>query len=108
MSSTLITSTFLVKLTMSYQLICISPDGDCVREGTFNTKDEAWKRNNDMGSRWFFYPIRVLIATTKIVDVGDEWFELMGGSSFYLPQYKNRNLSTLISDLKVWAEDNYN
>lgn len=50
-----------------YKLICISTDGDTVTEdnvfrkdGFFETVEEAWERNDDMGSRWVFYPIRVI------------------------------------------------
>ena len=52
-----------------YELICISADGEeSVTEhnifsddGTFSTVEDAWERNENMGSRWFFYPIRIVV-----------------------------------------------
>lgn len=42
---------------MSYQLICMSFDGERVTEGReFPTIKAAWNRACDMGSRWYFYP----------------------------------------------------
>lgn len=55
-----------------YQLICISPDGDTKQEGRdFTSIDYAWERNEDMGSRWVFFPMRVIAGPTgkRIVSV---------------------------------------
>ena len=55
-----------------YQLICISSDGDTKQEGRdFTSIDAAWQRNEDMGSRWFFFPMRVIAGPTgkRIVSV---------------------------------------
>lgn len=41
---------------MTYRLICMTFDGDHVREGEFDTVEQAWDRASDMGSRWYFYP----------------------------------------------------
>jgi hypothetical protein len=53
------------------QLICIAPDGEFVKEGNFDTTEDAWNRAEDMGSRWFFYPIHVVVGAKgkRIVDI---------------------------------------
>ena len=86
---------------MSYQLICLSPDGDSVTEGTFPTVDDAWSRNDNMGSRWFFYPIRVVIKTVRIVSACDAF--VLEGDIFIPQMYVGRNLSTLKKDLATFA-----
>jgi len=35
--------------------------GEYVREGTFNTKEEALNRLDNIGSRWIFYPNACII-----------------------------------------------
>lgn len=55
---------------MSIHLICISADGEFATEGrNFPSTDEAWTRYNEMGSRWFFYPIPVVTNGEKILAV---------------------------------------
>lgn len=55
------------------RLVCIAPDGEFVVEGRFETVEQAWNHSQDMGSRWFFYPIHVVVGDKlgKIVDVPD-------------------------------------
>ena len=55
------------------KLVCIAPDGEFVTEGAFQTTEDAWNRSEDMGSRWFFYPIHVVTGDKgkRIVDVPD-------------------------------------
>ena len=60
---------------MTYSLCCFSFDGDYVIEGApFRSIRDAWKRCNEMGSRWFFYPIPIVISqeSSLIVDCCDE------------------------------------
>ena len=47
-----------------YKLICMSFDGDYVTEGEFKTIDDAWKRSEVMGSRWFFYPFHFVLTSS--------------------------------------------
>ena len=47
----------------TYSLKCLAPDGERVTErNDFPTIEAAWSHANDMGSRWFFYPICVVTA----------------------------------------------
>ena len=51
---------------------CIAPDGEYVTEGRdFPDTDTAWQRVNDMGSRWFFYPIPVVTSTGPAAIIRD-------------------------------------
>lgn len=56
---------------MKYKLICMSFDGDYVTERPeFETLEAAWEYNDDMGSKWFFYPFRFVVTESgkTIVD----------------------------------------
>lgn len=88
-----------------YQLICLSIDGDYVTEGQFATVEDAWKRNDDMGSRWVFYPLRVVIKTVKIVSVGNDLYVEGIGFNYQLGDYVGRNLSTLVRDLSSYYKE---
>lgn len=49
-------------------LACVAPDGDYVTEnGIYRNTRAAWDRSNDMGSRWFFFPIHVVCTPGLIV-----------------------------------------
>jgi len=46
-----------------YQLICMSFDGDYVREDPkFETIDQSWEYSNNLGSKWFFYPFPFIVS----------------------------------------------
>jgi hypothetical protein len=51
-----------------FDLLCFTVYGEMVKEGSFYSTEDAWERNNDMGSRWVFYPIRVVARNGIIVD----------------------------------------
>jgi hypothetical protein len=45
----------------NYHLKCLATDGEMVTEGRdFDSVSQAWERANEMGSRWIFYPVRVV------------------------------------------------
>jgi hypothetical protein len=57
-----------------YQLIVMSFDGEYITEtdsfnrNGFDTVEAAWEHENDMGSKWFFYPFPfVTTASGKTV-----------------------------------------
>ena len=81
-----------------YQLVCLSTDGDKVIEGQFATTKEALNRSESMGSRWFFYPIHVVIGKAKIIDLPDV-IETDSGFIF-LKEFRGRHIKTLINFLK--------
>lgn len=43
----------------------IALDGESIREGVFPSVEAAWERNEDMGSRWFFYPMRIVTGPAR-------------------------------------------
>lgn len=50
----------------TYALRCIAPDGEIKTESNaFPSIRAAWQRADDMGSRWFFYPINVVTGPTR-------------------------------------------
>jgi len=64
---------------MKYHLICVSPDGYYVRDSSHSTVKDAWDAANDLGNKWFFYPIPIVVGEKKkrIIDVPEgmptEW-----------------------------------
>jgi hypothetical protein len=44
-----------------YKAILFSFDGDYVTDYEADTVEEVWKRVNDGGSRWYFYPFSFVI-----------------------------------------------
>lgn len=62
-----------------YTLEFYAPDGDSVREGTFNTIQEAIDRWCDIGSRWIFYPIGVVFTPGGRVAAAPDGLEFLEG-----------------------------
>ena len=54
-----------MKPSEKFTLVCLAPDGQCIREGTFETVQAAWDRSSDMGSRWFFYPVHLVTGPSR-------------------------------------------
>lgn len=59
---------------MSYQALLFHPEGDNVTDFRDRaTKQEVWNEIADMGSRWIFYPIPVIVTDggKVVVDAPD-------------------------------------
>lgn len=66
-----------------YQLRCIAPDGEYKTEGEdFPSVESAWQRADDMGSRWFFYPVNVVTGKDRIISVPHGMSQDWIGKSF--------------------------
>jgi len=76
-----------------YQLICFvnepsspgSPnfvtEHNCfATDGMFSSVEAAWERNEDMGSRWVFYPFRLIVDQEGVIAALDDCMnqELIG------------------------------
>jgi hypothetical protein len=74
-----------------FLLACISTDGKEMvvernifsEDKTFSTIEEAWERNDDMGSRWVFYPFRFVVNADEktIASVPEDFSHSYVGSS---------------------------
>ena len=55
---------------MDYQLICMSFDGEYVKDykGSFEGCNNT---SNDIGSKWFFYPFHFIIDENKMIESAD-------------------------------------
>jgi hypothetical protein len=54
-----------------YKLILMSFDGEYVTERPlFDTVDDAWEYENDLGSKWFFYPFPFVVTESGLTIVG--------------------------------------
>ncbi len=64
-----------------YKLLCFAPDGSYVTEGEFDEIAEANRRDNDLGSRWIFYPIHVIAKDGEIVMGPIDYFDGAAGQT---------------------------
>ena len=65
------------------QLICMAFDGAWVREGVFDTIEQAWERASDLGSKWYFYPFPfVLTESGKTIADSPDCMEIFNGKRF--------------------------
>ena len=66
---------------MSYNLICMSFDGEYKTEAPeFESIEATWEYANDLGSKWFFYPFCfVTTASGKTIAAAPELLERFTG-----------------------------
>jgi hypothetical protein len=73
-------------VVMKYKAVLFAPDGvDHVSDFSRNTIQEVEAELNDMGSRWFFYPIACIVTDDsrvlcqkRILSVNDNFNEFAG------------------------------
>ena len=64
-------------------LICMAFDGAWVREGVFDTIEQAWERASDLGSKWYFYSFPfVLTESGKTIADSPDCMEIFNGKRF--------------------------
>ena len=62
-----------------YQLLCMSFDGNYIIEKPkFETIEKAWEYNDDIGSKWYFYPYRFVFTGKTIKDTDERISCLIG------------------------------
>jgi hypothetical protein len=52
---------------MEYELRFYAPDGEWVKDSESDEISELWKKMDDIGSKWIFYPIPVIVCDGEIV-----------------------------------------
>lgn len=56
-----------------HTLVVMAFDGETKTEGEFDSVEAAWARDDDMGSRWYFYPFHLVVDEDgKVEDCADE------------------------------------
>ena len=78
----------------TYKAILFHPEGDFVTDFENNTIEEVWESVNNMGSRWFFYPLVFVIKNKTIVDCPEGF-----------PNFKRKRIKTLQKFLETAWED---
>lgn len=62
-----------------YHLLCMSFDGDYIIERPeFETIEKTWEYNDDIGSKWYFYPFRFVVRGKSIKDTDERISCLIG------------------------------
>lgn len=79
-----------------YKLILMSFDGEYVTEKPeFETVQDAWEYENDLGSKWFFFPFPFVVTETKLTIVDSpEMLDVFNGK-------RVKTIQNLFKDLCV-------
>lgn len=82
---------------MGYRAVLFAPDGGYVTDYPRDTVEAVWDAVSDGGSRWFFYPLPVVVCdrgmTTprqRVIDTPRE-----------LSQWRGRSLATIAAELSA-------
>jgi hypothetical protein len=78
-----------------YNLICMSFDGDFVRD-SIGTLEQCQNQSADIGSKWYFYPFHFITTLSGVVvDTGTGLVDMTTKESFQSKLFKGRKLSTV-------------
>lgn len=79
-----------------YNLICMSFDGDYVRDSTGTLQECQWA-SQDMGSKWYFYPFHFITTINGgiVVDTGCGLVDMKTKESFQSKLFLGRKLTTV-------------
>ena len=87
-----------------YQAVLMAPDGDYVTDYSADTVEDVWQGMSDGGSRWYFYPLGV------VVEAGPVTYEtlIVGAGDFHAPDvlvigsdYEGRPLGDLMEAFRA-------
>lgn len=82
-----------------YKAILISPDGeDYVTDFERKTKEEVIKAIDNMGSRWYFYPIVGIIRSDTKTTIPNKRINIEGGIFDNLNGIAVKSLMSFIKD----------
>jgi hypothetical protein len=92
-----------------YKAALFAADGSWVTDYRAPTVNEVWLTHEDSGSRWFFYPIIVVIrdhgmvttVTQRIVDAPDLLADFKGKSLHTLGKFIKENPDYIIQILSL-------
>ena len=89
---------------MEYNLICMSFDGDYVKDFT-GSIEECQNVSGDMGSKWYFYPFHFIITNKgTVMDTCCGLIDLNTNESFLSKLFKNRKIKTVQNVFKKLYE----
>lgn len=78
-----------------YDLICMSFDGEYVRDSRHKTVKEAEETSADMGSKWYFYPFHFIVKNKTVIESFGSLVNMKTGEA-YLPKLFNRKRLTTV------------
>ena len=88
-----------------YKLFQVAMDGEHVIDSKHGSLSSAQNTSANMGSKWFFYPLSVIVSGKSIVETGGNVCYVATGEPVLSSIFKRRRLSTLCKVLKSYSED---
>jgi len=91
---------------MKYKAVLMAVDGDFVTDYESKSVADVYKRANDAGSRWFFYPFifvirsdsQAAVPNRRVIDVGlSEFLNLEGKSIKTVQKFFADNQDAVVS-----------
>lgn len=84
-----------------YKAILFSPDGDFVTDCEAETVEKVWEKVNELGSKWYFYPIPAVVHNVGRVTPEAILVDVTPAMS----EYRRRKVRTLQTDLRNHPEE---
>jgi len=86
------------------ELIQMSFDGEYVIDSTHETIEDASETSANLGSKWYFYPLSVIVKGQTIQETGGCLFNKQSDEPMLSEMFKNKRLTTLVNVFKHCSE----
>lgn len=79
----------------NFKLYQMSFDGSTVLDSEHETVEQAQETSANLGSKWFFYPLSVIVKGKTIVETGGSLCHIKSGEPCLSKMFKGKRLITL-------------
>jgi len=88
----------------TYKLLQFSFDGEYVIDSEHETIEDAQEASADLGSKWFFYPLTVIISGQTVQETGGAFYNMKTGVCLLSEKLKGKRVKTVCKILKKASE----
>ncbi len=79
----------------TYKLIQMSFDGEYVQDSEHETIEQAEQTSSDLGSKWYFYPLTVIVKGQTVKETGGSLCFISSGEPVLSELLKGKRLKTV-------------
>lgn len=84
----------------AYTLYQVAFDGEYVKDSEHAKIEQAQQTSADMGSKWIFYPLSVIVKGQTIKETGGQFLNMETDECLLSKKYEGKRFTTLLKDLQ--------
>ena len=89
----------------TYKLICMSFDGDHVKDSEHDTLESLYNTLEGLGSKWFFYPFAMVVKGQTVKESFGCLTDIQSGELLMNKTFAGKRLKTVIKMFKESSQE---